>query len=171
MFIRLRYAHLFLITIVLFFNLATFGMHDPFCAEEKGIFLFAANYAIKEIGLARFLKKLERTRKDKESFDVTLNFYIANTDDDLTNLIIETVTARELLYGYRPNSLKKHKDNLAFTSKANNYLGAYTRYWHRIDENGPHIRCTSTFTNIEILKELIAQIEKNNGYIQNTSII
>jgi len=162
MFIRLRYAYLFLITIILSFNHATFGMHDPLCAEEKGIFLFAANYAINKIGLPSFLKKLERTKEDKEPFYITLKLYLANTDDQLTNLVIETITARELLYGYRPNSLTKHKDSLIFTSKANNYLGAYTRYWHSIDNNGPHIKCKSTFTNIDILKEIITQTEKNN---------
>lgn len=159
MMIKLRCTYLFLIIVTLSCNYPAFCMYNSLCLEEKEIFVCIVNH----VGLPLIVEKLNQARAS-DILCITLRLYLTEINDNsLTKLIAETITAREKMYGYRPYSIKKHKDTLTFTSKANNYLGAYTRYWHALDKNGPHIKCVSTFTNIEALEEVIAQIKESTS--------
>jgi hypothetical protein len=132
-------------------------MHAPLSPEEKELFLSTVNHA----GHSFFLDQLELAQESNQGFYISLNLYLANTEKDpLTKSIVETITAQEQLNGYKPNNIKKHKDSLAYTYDANNYLGNYTRYWHRIDDQGPYIKCISTFTNLAALHQALAEIKK-----------
>lgn len=83
-------------------------------------------------------------------------FYHTKEKDELTNLVIETIVAKEKKDGYRPQHETKETHNTVKVTLPNNTLGLYTRYWHDHDRGERYIFTTSEFDKAS-LKEFLAQ--------------
>lgn len=158
MLIKLQNIYLLLIIIVFY---PAFGMDLPLCTEEKQLFLWAVELASNEVGLSLIIEQIKLAQENDEVIYVTLKLY--NDDSDKNPLfknIYEKVMLKDEAFGYIPHAIKKNGKTLPLNGKPTNYLGNYTRYWHKEGKHGPYISVKSKFKNIPLLQEALAEIEK-----------
>lgn len=132
---------------------------------EKLIFLDKVN----ELGREAILNIIEKPTKSKKTIKnnkptknneeipcliITTKIRKDQTDE-LATLIINSIQKQETVYGYVPEQKFEKKDGGGHLTLPTNYLGNYTRYWHKEDTKGEYIELHSTFTYKPSLMEVL----------------
>lgn len=153
------FIKLLLATLLFFYPI--FGMELPLCPLEKEIFLRAIKHVAGEHGLSEILKELDNAQQNKESVTIILKFHRTKIDEDeLTKQVYDIINFKDQAFGYIPHTIKKQGKTLPLHQRPTNYLGNYTRYWHKEDVQGPYIKCKSLFTSIELLCDALKELEE-----------
>ena len=159
----MKYITLFSFLIVLSLPYSTKGMlkdvffPDPLTQLEK-LILF---YKIQKIGKNVVLEMIEVTndnsnRTDESKGLPTRTKIRKNRDDHFAISIINAIKAQEKKYGYIPAQISEKKDGVWHITIPTNYLGNYTRYWHKEDNKGAYIELYSAFMYKPALLEAIS---------------
>lgn len=85
----------------------------------------------------------------------TLTKIRKNRTDDFATFIINAIQEQEKEYGYVPEQISKKKNGVWHITIPTNYIGNYTRYWHKNDFKGEYIELYSIFTYRPALMEVI----------------
>lgn len=143
----------------------TKGMIHPrqFNEIEKQIFLKEVN----RIGKEAALQQIQNT-KDPERIDdglrCAIRFYPCfiitsqfrpSSHDSLTTLVMQTIADQEKKNGYIPEHIKKSNHLGISITMPNNFLGKYSRYYHKKDQNGTYIELKSTFDDKQSLLNIL----------------
>jgi hypothetical protein len=169
--VKLCYAHLFILTILIFSNGMIFSMNLPFKPlnwVEREILL----KVVKRVEIESMLEESTpgQTLSDADScinfdiekypcpLEVKLKFYCKSPADVVTKIIFEAIALKEQKLAAKVEEVKVGRaKNL---NQPDNYLGDYTRYWYETDNKGPHISCVSIFTNKAVLAEALSSLKK-----------
>lgn len=93
--------------------------------------------------------------KDESKTFPTLTKIRKNSSDTLSLFIIQAIKEQEEEYGYVPEQISEKKDGVWHITIPTNYLGNYTRYWHKKDSKGEYIELYSSFIYKPALLEVI----------------
>jgi len=137
---------LFLIMSV-FLNGTIFSMTPPLKPlkfVEREIFLYELN----RLGKKSMVKILAQ-EQDAFRLEIPLTFYFKVPGDVLTKIIFEAIALKEDADEERGQTGKM----------VDNRLGDYTEYTYETEkDNFSHIKCTTTFTNREVLAEELVSL-------------
>jgi hypothetical protein len=78
-----------------------------------------------------------------------------NKTDSFSLSIINAIEQQEKEYGYIPQQISEKKRGKWHITLPTNYLGNYTRYWHKTDSRGEYIELYSSFSCKPALLEAI----------------
>jgi hypothetical protein len=115
---------------------------------------------IKKVGKPMILQMIQPTTDNSDATDEskslpTLTKIRKNSTDNCDIFIINAITEQEKEYGYVPKQINEKIDGVWHITIPTNYIGNYTRYWHKEDAKGKYIELYSTFTDHEALLEVI----------------
>lgn len=169
--VKLGYAHLFILTALIFSNGMILSMNLPFKPlnwVEREILL----KIVKRVEIESMLEEPtpEKLLSDAQSginfdvekypcpLEVKLKFYCKSPSDVITKIIFEAIALKEQKLAAKVEEVKVGRaKNL---NQPDNYLGDYTRYWYETDNKGLYISCVSLFTNKAVLAEALASLKK-----------
>lgn len=137
--------------IVLFSTYITKGMEKEihFPGQLNEIEKLIVWRKIKKIGKPMVLSMTESTNLP------TATHIRKNSTDRCDIFIINTIKEQEKEHGYVPEQINKKHDGVWHITIPTNYIGNYTRYWHKQDTEGEYIELYSNFTDKQALLEVI----------------
>jgi hypothetical protein len=148
--------------IVLFSTCITKGMEKEvhFPGQLNEIEKLIVWRKIKKIGKPMVLSMIQPTtdnpdKKDESKNLPTVTHIRKNSTDRCDIFIINTINEQEKDYGYVPKQISKKKNGVWHITIPTNYIGNYTRYWHKEDAEGEYIELYSNFTDQQALLEVI----------------
>lgn len=106
----------------------------------------------------RYIKKqLDNMKKSKDYYlIIDSDLYPNHKSNVLNKMIYEGIKYKEKKEPYR-SITDKNNDSAV---KKNNFLGDYTEYWHKTDEQGKsYIRCITIFTKKEVLEDIFETMQ------------
>lgn len=105
---------------------------------------------------------------DYTCLTVKLQFYTTQITDPLHQLIMDRIAKIEEKNGYIPEQLTtQDKDVGMIITMQTNFLGQYTSYYHKTDENGPYIECICNFTQKQVLEKILRELKLTGCIGQN----
>jgi len=115
---------------------------------------------IKKIGKKTVLDMIHTPRHNSDAHDEFTNLPTStkirkNKTDDFSLIIINAIEHQEKEYGYTSELIAEKKRGTWHITLPTNYLGNYTRYWHKKDFKGEYIELYSSFTCKPALMEAI----------------
>jgi hypothetical protein len=161
-------------TLYLFFLIITFSFYHPCYAMEKESDISQKvrplNWIEREIFISSIDKDgIDLTQKKLDTMKVIQDFYITidldlypnHRNSVLHKMIYEAIKLREKKEPYRSKDEEVTKqDTVCLIYKKNNFLGDYTKYWHRKDLYGnDYIKCLTIFENREVLEDVFEPLE------------
>jgi hypothetical protein len=114
---------------------------------------------IKKIGKEMILQMIESANNSDTHNSLrylpTLTKVRKNKTDDFATFIISTIEEQEKELKYIPHQVSEVKDDVWHITLPTNYLGNYTRYWHKTDTKGEYLELYSLFIDKPALMEVI----------------
>ncbi len=114
---------------------------------------------IRKVGKPMILHMIQPTDTsnliDESKSLPTLTKIRKNSTDSCDLFIINAIKKQEKKYGYVPEQISKKIDGVWHITIPTNYIGNYTRYWHKHDAKGKYIELYSAFTDQAALREVI----------------
>ncbi|HEX4069077.1 MAG TPA: hypothetical protein VHX42_03190 [Candidatus Babeliales bacterium] len=117
-------------------------------------------HKIQKIGKEMVLKMMKETINNPYTQDASTHLPTQlkvrkNKTDYFASFIIDTIEEQEKEFGYVPQQTSKKIKGIWHVSLPTNYLGNYTRYWHKKDFKGEYIELHALFTDTPALLEVI----------------
>ena len=147
--------------MILFLMYSTKGMQKEihFSGQLNEIEQLIVWRKIKKVGNPMILHMIQPTDTsnliDESKSLPTLTKIRKNSTDSCDLFIMNAIKEQEKEYGYVPEQISKKINGIWHITIPTNYIGNYTRYWHKQDAKGEYIELYSTFTDQAALREVI----------------